>query len=229
MESKTIDQPLIGWIGWRIRKNKNFIGVINGSTGSGKSYAGLDLCLTISKKLGTKFTVKNNVDFSFTGLLKKTQMPENTKAGTCFLFEEVGAFGGGASSREWQSKANKFFFSFLQTTRHRNQVLIFTCPQFSFLDAGARSLVHMQMIMQGIDFKKKVAYIKPYIIQINNRTGKPYFKMLRFTIKGIKHKLKSQKVLMPPPDMLKEYEEMVGKIKALKDKALKEHVEKVTA
>ena len=28
---------------------------------------------------------------------------------------------------------------------------------------------------------------------------------------------------------VKEYEEMVGKIKALKDKALKEHVEKVTA
>ena len=205
---KSIKQPLIGWIVWRIKKNKNFIGVINCSTGSGKSYAGLKLCLDISKILGSNFTVKDNVDFSFIGLLKKTKLPQNTKAGTCFLFEEVGAMGGGGAGREWQSKANKFFTSFLQTTRHKRQILIFTFPQFNFLDSIARALVHMQMIMQGIDFKKKVSYLKPYLIQTNDRTGKMYFKLLRFTIEGVRHKLTSQRMGLPPEDMIKEYEKM---------------------
>ncbi len=179
---------LLGWIENRISKNKNVIIVINGATGSGKSWSALTLAYDISKKLGTNFIVKDNVGFNFTDLLKKTMLPHNTKAGTCFIFEEVGAVGGGASAREWQSRVNRFFFSFLQTTRHRNQILIFTCPHFSFLDAGARSLVHLQIIMQGINFKKNVTYTKPYVLQVNQRTGKIYFKMLRYKVDGMRYK-----------------------------------------
>jgi len=200
--------PLAGWAVWRIKKNKNCIIVVNGQTGSGKSYACLDLAINISEKLKTKFSIKDNLDFKFTKLLKKSMLPQNQKPGTVFVFEETGVMGGGGSSRDWQSRANKFFLSFLQTTRHRNQVLIFNCPMFSFLDAGARSLVHMQIIMQRIDFKNKKSYMKPYLIQSNQRTGKPYFKLLRFTIDGDRHKLVEQEASYPPKEMVKEYEAM---------------------
>lgn len=104
--------PLIRWIVKRIGKNKNVIMIINGPTGSGKTYAALRLAYDSSQELGTTFNIKNNVGFTFPELLKKTELPENQNPGTCFVFEEVGAAGGGASSREWQSQANKFFFSF---------------------------------------------------------------------------------------------------------------------
>ena len=61
------------------------------------------------------------MDFNFKDLLKKMQLPQNQKPGTPFIFEEVGSFESGASARAWQSQANKFFFSFMQTSRHRNQ------------------------------------------------------------------------------------------------------------
>lgn len=171
--------PIVSWIKWRIKKNKNAIIVINGPTGSGKTYCGLNLAEDVGKELNTPFSVENNVDFKFTELLRKTMQPGNKKAGTVFLFEEVGAMGGGASSREWQGELNKMFFSFMQTTRHRRQVLIMTCPSFSFLEKGARTLVHMQIEMQNIDFNTKIAYAKPYVIQVNPRTSKFYYKFLR--------------------------------------------------
>lgn len=199
---------LTGWVKWRIQKNKNAIIVINGPTGSGKSYAGLCLGHKLSQELGTNFSIEGNVDFSFSGLLRKSMREENRKAGTVFLFEEVGAVGGGGSSREWQSKANKFFFSFMQTTRHRNQILIFTCPMFTFLDAGARSLVHMQVMMKNIDFRKKVSYARPYVLQVNQRSGKTYFKNIRVVVQGKRRRVGVYGFSLPPSDMISEYEGM---------------------
>lgn len=209
--TKFLFNPLVDWVVWRIDRNKNAIIVINGSTGSGKSWSAISLAEEIAKKLDTPFTINGNVDFSFSGLLKKTMKEENKKPGTCFVFEEVGAVGGGAASREWQSKANKFFFSFMQTTRHRNQILIFTCPMFSFLDAGARSLVHMQLLMSGINYEQEKAYVTPYALQVNPRTGKTYFKKLRFKWEGKNYKLDRHAIVKPPLDMVNEYEKMKTK------------------
>ncbi len=200
--------PYVGWIKDRIKKQKNSITVVNGSTGSGKSYASIRLAYEISQALGSNFTIKDNVSFDFVSLLKQTKLPQNTKPGTPFVFEEVGSFVSGSSSRDWQSKTNKFFLSFCMTTRSKLQVLIFNCPQFAFLDKGARSLCHSQLITTAIDYKKKITYVKPYILQCNPTTGKIYFKYLRFKdLKtGERHKLMHQGFKLPPAGMVKEYE-----------------------
>ena len=198
--------PIDKWIENRIKKNKNAIIIINGPTGSGKTYVALRKAYEWAKMFGSNFSVKDNVDFKFERLLRKTMLEKNTKPGTPFVFEEVGAFGGGASSREWQSKANKFSFSFMQTTRHRQQILILTCPNFSFLEKGTRSLCHMQMEMDGIDNRQKVSYARPYAIQINARTGQFYFKYLRVKHNGRKFKFKRLEVPLPPKNVVKEYE-----------------------
>ena len=205
MESLPV-RPISVWVKNRIVKNSSVIISINGGTGTGKTYTGIELGRQYAEELGTPFSIKDNMDFNFHKLLKKMQLPQNQKPGTVFIFEEVGSFESGASSRGWQSQANKFFFSFMQTSRHRNQILIFTCPHFSFLEKGARSLVHMQMEMAGINHAKRIAYVKPYRIQVNSRTGQFYFKYLRFTYKGKKHKLSRLEVPHPPQDMVDEYE-----------------------
>lgn len=199
--------PAIAWIKKRvIKQNKNCIIVINGATGSGKTYAALSIAYQLSQELDTNFSIKENMDFNFSKFVEKTMLPINKKPGTCFVFEEVGATGGGASSREWQSKANILFNSFLQTTRHRNQILIMTCPYFSFLDISSRKLVHIQMDMKYINFKTKNAVAKPYFTQVNTRTGNIYFKLLRYIINNETIILNGWIIKHPPEHLVKEYE-----------------------
>ena len=226
MELITVN-PLVEWIKNRIKKNKNAILIFNGPTGSGKTFGAISIAEKIAKEFGTNFNINDNVDFKFTNLLKKTMLEQNMKPGTPFVFEEVGAFGSGSASREWQSQANKFFFSFMQTTRHRNQILILTCPHFSFLDAGTRSLVHMQIEMTGINPRKKVSYCKPYAIQVNSRTGKFYFKFLRLSVGNKKVKFKILEIQLPSEQLLKDYEIIKTKYTTELNKSIMEKVKKM--
>lgn len=203
------EDPVIKYIHWRIfKKNRNFIIIFCGPTGSGKTYAALDLAERLSEKFNTPFSIKGNVDFRFDNFVKKTMLPQNKEKGTCFVFEEVGAVGGGASSREWQSKSNLFFNSFLQTTRHRNQVLIMTTPLFSFLDIASRKLCHMVCEMVGIDEKQNKSYCKALLLQTNVRTGKVYNKRLRFYHNKKKTALKIWTRYLPKDNTIKEYEKL---------------------
>lgn len=218
---KEIMEPLdkvkvfIEWIADRIKRNKNAIIVINGATGSGKTYSALSMAIMVAKRMGTRFTAEGNIDFSFSDLVSKINRPENRPAGTPFIFEEVGAVGGGASSREWQSAQNKLFFSYMQTCRSLNQVIFFTCPNFGYLEKGARELVHSQINTLTINGYTKRAILQPFIIQTNNRSGKQYFKYLRFQYKKKKLKLKTIEVPYPKDDnnknLVEEYEDMKAK------------------
>ena len=91
--------PVMIWIKNRILKNKNVIIIINGPTGSGKTYASLRIAEECSQLFETNFNIKENVAFNFMDLLKKTMLPINDKPGTPYVFEEVGSIGAGSSSR----------------------------------------------------------------------------------------------------------------------------------
>jgi len=186
----------------------NVIIIINGATGSGKTYAALELADQISKACNTPFETNTNVAFNVVDLILKSELSINKKRGSCLIFEEVGAMGGGASSREWQSKNNKGFFSFLQTDRHRNKVIIMTTPSFAYLEAGARKLCHMQIDMRKIDLTNKLATLKPYLIQINTRKDKLYFKYMRVTYKN--EIIRFNEMILPHPRMglVNEYEKI---------------------
>lgn len=194
------------WVEKKIKKNRNAIIIFNGETGSGKSYGCLRFAVDLSERLETLFTIKGNMAFKFKNLLEKTKMPKNTKPGTVFLLEEIGAFDSGAAAREWQSEANKFFFSFLQTSRYKRQVLLMNCPSFSYLEKGSRELVHCQLEATGINTREKVSCFKPFMIQCNRRTGKLYFKFLRYRWNNMCHVLKRVKFKLPPRKMMNDYE-----------------------
>jgi len=162
----------------RINANKNLIMVLTGPTGSGKSWSALRLGYDLSQIFGRPFSA-DNVAFQFREFIHKINSDLMKGRGNCLLFDEVGATGGGGSSREWQSRANKMFFGFLQTARARNDILILTVPDFSFLDLGARKLCHIHMLTAGIDRDLGVCKLKPFQIQVNQRSGKIYEKYIR--------------------------------------------------
>ena len=194
------------WVITRIRKNQNAIIIFNGFTGSGKSYACIRCAIDLAEDLGTNFSIEKNLAFKFTDLLQKMDLPGNNLPGTIFVMEEVGSFGSGASAREWQSQANKFFFSFMQTSRHRNQVLLLNCPSFHYLEKGTRELVHFQFEASGISHKERIAFFKPFFLQVNTRTGKIYFKHLRYTHNHTKRILNRIGFKLPKRKILNVYE-----------------------
>jgi len=213
LDAKTKKKVILNWTKNRIDHNKNVILVINGPTGSGKTYAALRYAVDVAEMLGTKFSIKNNVDFNFIELLKKMEYIEGNKVpGTVFLLEEVGAFGSGAGSKQWQSKANQFFSSFGQTSRHQRQIFIMTCPFFTMLQKDSRELAHMQWEMIGINTSNSLSYIKAKTIQVNTTSGKMYMKCLRFHVEDVINKTRKKWILkrldmdLPPKDMIIEYE-----------------------
>lgn len=203
--------PFLKWTVNRIEANKSVIVSVNGGSGTGKTYGAISKAVECATALKTNFSIKDNLDFNFAELLKKMQLPQNQKPGTPFIFEEVGSVGSGAASRLWQTQANRFCFSFMQTSRHRNQILFLTTPQFAFLEKGTRSMCHMQWETNRINYKKRLVYFKPYRIQVNSRTGKFYFKYLRVKYKGKRISFVEMSVPHPPQKMADEYE--IAKLK----------------
>lgn len=162
------------YINQRINQNKNFLGLVLGATGSGKSYA----ALSMAERGDSSFSVEKRVAFTskqFMDILNSDEVKHGRK-GLRIVYDEIGI---GQSSRTWQSVSNLMINFLMQSFRNMNLVVYMTCPDLSFLDSQTRKLVHCVFITQGIDYKQKICRLKPLLTQINQRSGKVYMKYLR--------------------------------------------------
>jgi len=189
---------LVNYINKRIRSNKNFLCCFVGPTGSGKSYA----CLRLTEHLDPNFNI-NRIAFSveeFFSIITNQKLPP----GSVIIFEEAGV---NISSQEWWSKSNRAFNYFGQTSRHRNHILLFNSPDFSYISSSTRKLFHMICEMKKIDYVKKRSIIKPFYIQTNLRTGKAYYKFLRKDTKSGYVPIGATGLSLPNDNLIKLYEE----------------------
>lgn len=190
--------------------NKNWLAIICGETGSGKSYSALSL----AEDIGRVFIVFNALEFM------KLLNSGSVKKGDVIIFDEAGV---GLSARDWYTIQNKILGSVLQTFRNMNIAVIFTTPNLSFIDVQARKLFHSYLETKFIDRDKKVSWLKPYDIQVNSRLDKVYYKSPRFEVEGKEVSLNHIGVSLPSPELVKRYEEMKTEYtKKLNENALKE-------
>lgn len=189
------------------KTSNNFVVIFIGATGSGKTYAAIDFANSIAKRYKTSFNIDDNVAFKFKQLLKIGRLEKNSKPGTPLIFEEVGAAFSGASARQWQSKMNMFFNTYLQTTRARRQVIVMTTPDFSNLEAGSRKLCDVTFQMLSIDTKNKKSQAKTLFFQVNRMSGKIYTKKLRYWERGLKKRIDFTSFDLPPKSMIERYEQ----------------------
>lgn len=156
----------------RIRKNKNFIAAVTGETGSGKTYS----CIRLGELLDPEFTV-DNIVFTcnqFMDLINGTT--KQLDKGAVIVWDEMQVAMSHLDFRSVQAMVINYL---LQTFRHRNLILLIATPNFSFLNASTRKLVHSRMETVGIDENEKICSLKPFLIQINQKSGKIYEKYLR--------------------------------------------------
>jgi hypothetical protein len=153
-----------------IKRNKNWLAIICGETGSGKSYSGLSMVDEISPR---GCDARRCVVFDPVQFLNKVTHTKDLRKGDIIIFDEAGV---GMSSREWYSVQNKLLGSVLQTFRNLNVGVIFTTPNLSFVDVQARKLFHNYFETAYVDYKTQLAYMKAYDIQHNSRYDKTYYK-----------------------------------------------------
>lgn len=197
------DSPLIDYISHRVTdQNKNFIAVITGPTGSGKSYTAIRLGELLGEALNTDFNI-DHVCFRPRNLIKLINDGDLSQ-GSVLVLDEAGV---AMNSRKWQSKMNVLMSYLLQTYRHMNLITFMCLPHFEYLDRQARELVHAVFETDYIDYEKETAWIKPLLVQVNQRTGKMYHKYLRVREDGEKYKVDRAGFTLASEDLLEAYEQ----------------------
>lgn len=151
---------LIEVIESEIRNNSNYLMVIDGKPGVGKSWA----ALKIAQSLDPNFTAKN-VFFTLEEFLKNVN--DDHPKGTVFVFDEAGVE---YDNQLWQKKQSIMANHVMQTFRWKNYIVIFTTPDIGFTNKKATILYHGLLHLERRFSKQKVVWGKFY--NLGTRFGK---------------------------------------------------------
>ena len=158
--------------------NENFMGVVIGMPGKGKTWAAARL----AEQLDPTFDI-SRVCVSYQEFLRvmKTLSDEWTEgvnvSGRVVVFDE---FQQSASARKWQSNVNSAINDVLHTFRFMNLIVIFTTPHMSFIDVNARAVMHFQLIMQRKHVQMGLSEAKLNFTSIKNDPRDPSDKLYHF-------------------------------------------------
>jgi len=194
-------------------QNRNWLCVVCGQTGLGKSLASVKIAKMINPDFNSDFvafTAKEFLDI----------LNSNPPKGSVIVFDEAGI---SISSREWYTITNKILNYVFQTFRYMNIAVIFTVPDFKFIDKQSRTLFHSYVELVDIDYKKSRSIVKWMIMQNNPKTGKIYFKYPRVEGKKIK------RIFIHKPDkkLIKEYDKKQKKYKNRLRKELSKELDEI--
>ncbi len=188
------------------RRNKNWLVLICGDTGSSKSWSGAKICQDIDptfvddiKEHGIQKRVAVGNSQHFIDILKDAKRGGGLRRGNMIMFDEAGV---SISSRNWFEDIQKDLMFVLQSFRHLNLGVIFTTPDLSFVDSQARKLFHTYLDALDINFKTNRAILKPFELQRNSYEGKTYKK---YPIIGGR-KIQRFFIAKPHKDFIKYYE-----------------------
>lgn len=176
-----------------MKRNKNFIILCIGPTGSGKSYAMMRLAEAVTERTKREFNI-NNIVFKSADAVRQVTASAMGKGplykGSAIIFDEGGL---DLSRKEWYQAGSKAMVQNLESQRFLNLLFIFTVPDESYIDKDVLPLVHLKIEMtDNIDEEKGLATGKPLLIYKNrynssSRTTPSYIAMfpIEITPEGI--------------------------------------------
>lgn len=163
---------LAGNIRKRITKrDKNYMGVSVGQTGSGKSATTSNICGMVDE------TFFDDCRVVFTPADFMTEIQTMDK-GTSIMFDEAGV---GIPAREWQRIQNRLMGYTAQLFRHKNLCVFFTVPSMSFIDMQLRILMHGIIDTRAIDYEQEISIAKYYVIKHDPVFNTIKYKLFEYT------------------------------------------------
>ena len=162
---------IIKHIKTNLSQGRNWCTLCVGRVGTGKSYS----AMRFAETLDPNFNV-DRVVFKIEDLIEMVHN-EKVPPGSVIVFDEGGIAISNRNS--YMNKFNKAMAMLLQTWRHRNIILFVTVPDITFVDAGIRKLFDASMESTKVIRSRKVVQIKWKFTQLNNQSGKLYYKNAR--------------------------------------------------
>lgn len=176
----------------RIDAGKNALIGIFGATGSGKSLSALELMKGLylyrnGEEPSNEYLISHTFfrASNFMEAMKEVSnsLVEKNKSfekGEPWLWDEVGVEAG---HKEAMTLRNRVIGWLAQTFRNLQQIIIFTTPSISFIDASIRKMLHYYFEAHIIDKANKVCVIKPLEMQYNPRLDKIYYHNFKYPTK----------------------------------------------
>lgn len=201
------EQSWIRYIKKRLDNGLNFLPIITGATGVGKTYFGLGVAL----KLDPEFNPREQIAFKFYDLMaiinnfNNKKHPLSKKKYKVALFDEPQT---SISNKEWQSKVNKLFNYLVSTFRHQHICLIFCTPYSDFVDLATQKLLHAELSCRGWNKKTKKSKVRPLLLQYNPNKKKMYNHFLRVKRNKTIETLKEWTMNIPKKEAREVYEVM---------------------
>lgn len=128
-----------------MERDSNFIGIVEGKSGTGKSVSTIALLERWSLRVKQPFSIAGNVFTDATGLMQKLSDLEQRKAqgedvrGTAIVLDEAGIV---MDNRAWQSHIHKILNDTIEVFRYLNLVFFITAPYRNRIDSKLRDLAH---------------------------------------------------------------------------------------
>lgn len=214
IEYREGQHSFIRWIKKRIKNDLNFVALLTGETGIGKTQAAIE----IARNLDPDFDSVEQIAFKFSELMriinKFNGNGENDPRGLYKKKYKVCIFDEAQTSvnkRTWQAKANKFLLFLLSTFRHQNIIVLFTTPYEDFVDSNSLKLFHAKFECKGWNRRTKLSLLRPKILQYNAKQGKFYEHCLSVKRKMKDGRFKYRKLIrwevkQPPASLIEPYE-----------------------
>lgn len=175
----------ITYIKKRIRNNLNFLAITTGGPGKGKTYSDL----SIAYQIDPEFDCRYQVAFSFYGFMQSINRfngkdlkyldkiedenftPLHKRKYKVIIFEETQTT---VNKRNWQSQLNKMFLYLMSTFRHQNFIILMNMPYQDYVDSSTMKLIHAKFEAVGHNKKKQRSYVRPLLLQYNDKQSKFY-------------------------------------------------------
>ena len=151
-------------------KNENWMGIMCGEVGSGKSWA----AVRMAEALDPNFSAAN-VAFNVEEFMELAANDDFGR-GSIIVLDEAGVAAG---NRKWYEVANEVLDYVTQTWRSLNRGAIMTAPDLDLIDSHVRRRFqhYIEMVSKDEDEMQSLAKIK--FIQTNHEYGKEYRKFHR--------------------------------------------------
>jgi len=182
-------------------RNQNYICVVDGPTGSGKSYT----CLGLGEMQSPRFDAAVHVVFD---ILMFVQLVRSDKVqqGDVVIFEEVGV---AASNRSWFLPENKWLSFINQIFRTKNLIVYYNAPEAEMAEKNLLRLAHAKIETQTINREEEVNVIKVFDpAKYNARKNEWYRQRVGFRRLGKTYKVDRYRIARPSIKTIRIYEKM---------------------